>query len=384
MYSPRRHIDSVQTLTLSIIIVLHLTVFTIADVSLPKRLAFYYGFPSAVNGATGNIDQAINAFSAFDTLVLGDMLEFPQFTSAPGQISDFGCTQNSHNDHENTQTIINHLQARHTQVFGYISVGGENTYRRCTPNGPPVPLTIAEIKDRVDMWAKMNVTGVFFDEAEYGFGSSRALQNEAIEYAHKRSQRVFINGYNPNDVFSTEVLGLVTYSAGLLQGKLSQEPMNEYGARTVLDKDDIYLLEHYQLLNGNFEDGPGWTTRAQAAAKYHKSYGTQIATVTTQADVLPKVADCSDLFDQAKFDYAWWSTLLYGFEFMSWGEPSGFSAFGTCVNMLPWHQTPVVGSIGEFKGEVVYKSPSTIYSRRTQHGLIEVDTSTHTGRFVPN
>ena len=381
---PQSHL--IGALVFAIILMFHGASFARADMAPPKRLAFYYGFPSAVNEAGGSLDRALNAFDKFDLVVFGDTVQFPQFKGEAGQVSDFGCTQNSHSDHENTQAIINRLQAPsgHSQVFGYVSVGGENTYRRCTADGPPVPLTLGQIKAHIDMWASMNVTGVFFDEAEYGFGSSRLLQNAAIEYAHVKSLRAFINGYSPHDVFSTEALGRVTYSAGYLQGKLSTEPMNELGARSALGPNDIYLLEHYQLLNGNFDDAAAWTTRADAAAKYHKSYGTQIATLTTQADVYPTKANCADLFNQIKYDYAWWSTLLYGFEYMSWGEPSGFSAWGTCANKLPAHQPPAIGPLGDFISEVIHPSPgSSVHFRRTRNGSIEVDSTMHTGRFVP-
>lgn len=179
----RSHLAWGRILTI-LITVFYCATLTLADASAPKRLAFYYGFPSAVNGANGAIEQVVTAFSAFDIVVFGDTLEFPQFKGLAGQVSDFGCTQNSHGDHDNTQTIISRLQAPvgKTQVFGYVSVGGENTYRRCTPDGPPVPLKLAEIKKRVDMWAGMNVTGVFFDEAEYGFGyvpSANGVNSEA-------------------------------------------------------------------------------------------------------------------------------------------------------------------------------------------------------------
>ena len=145
------------------------------DVVPLKRLAFYYGFPSAVNEARGSLDRAIDAYDKFDLVVFGDTIEFPQFKGAAGQVPDFGCTQNSHRDHDNAQAIIDRLQAPggHTQVFGYVSIGGENTYRRCSADGPPVPLTLGQIKERINMWADMKVTGVFFDEAEYGFGEAR-------------------------------------------------------------------------------------------------------------------------------------------------------------------------------------------------------------------
>jgi hypothetical protein len=369
-----------------VIAIFHSASFARADVAPLKRLAFYYGFPSAVNKASGSIDRAIDEFNKFDLVVFGDTIEFPQFKGAAGQVPDFGCAQNSHYDHGNTQVIIDRLQAPggDTQVFGYISIGGENTYRRCTADGPPAPLTLGQIKARIDMWTGMNVTGVFFDEAEYGFGSSRTLQNAAIEYAHAKSLRAFINGYSPHDVFGAEVVGRVTYSAGYLKGKLSTESMNELGVRSALGPNDIYLLEHYQLLNGNFDDAAAWTARADAAANYRKSYGTQISTVTTQADVYPTPAKCADLFSQFKYDYAWWSTLLYGFEYMSWGEPSGFSAWGTCANTLPARQAPEIGPLGDFTSEVVHPSPgSSVHSRRTKNGFIEVDSTMHTGRFVP-
>ena len=160
--------------------------------------------------------------------------------------------------------------------------------------------------------------------------------------------------------------------------------MNEFGARSAIGPNDIYLLEHYQLLNGEFDDAAAWTARADATANYSKSYGTQIATVTTQADVYPTVAKCADLFSQSKYDYAWWSSLLYGFEYMSWGEPSGFAAWGTCANKLPAHQDPTIGPLGGFTSEVLHPSPgSSVHTRRTKNGAIEVDSKKHIGRFVP-
>ena len=52
----------VSVLVLSIAIsVFHSASFTNAELSPVKRLAFYYGFPSAVNGASGNLDQVVDA-----------------------------------------------------------------------------------------------------------------------------------------------------------------------------------------------------------------------------------------------------------------------------------------------------------------------------------
>ena len=38
----------------------------------PQRLAIYYGYPSLVNEAAGDIEKAASAFGVFDVIVLGD------------------------------------------------------------------------------------------------------------------------------------------------------------------------------------------------------------------------------------------------------------------------------------------------------------------------
>jgi hypothetical protein len=350
---------------------------------LPERLAFYYGYPSAINGAAGNLDEAIAAFDMFDLVVFGDTLELPQFVGSSGQVSTAGCSQNSHNDHDNVQVIINGLLGYEVQVFGYVSIGGENTARRCYTDGPPAPLTLDEIKSRIDMWHNMGVTGVFLDEADYGFGTSRGRQNAVIDYAHAKSLRVFINGYNAQDLFGTTMANLVTYHGGVLQGAISTETMNEFGIASSLGSQDIYLLEHYQLVDGNWEDVAVWQKRTDIAASYRVSHGIEIATITTQADVYPTAAYCEDLFRQYQYDYAWWSTVLYGFEYMGWGEPSGFSARGTCQNILLPHEVSYPSYIDDFTGQVTHpESGSSIHYRNAANGVIQIDTTAHTGRFV--
>jgi hypothetical protein len=122
-------------------------------------------------------------------------------------------------------------------------------------------------------------------------------------------------------------------------------------------------------------------------AAYKEQYGVQVATVTTSANPTePPLPDCITLFDQEKFDYAWWSTLLYGFDFMSWGEPV-FSAWGICQNQLPFHDRPVAGEIGNaFTGPVAHPFPDDppIYTRTTTAGTIEVDVAAHAGSHTPD
>lgn len=75
-------------------------------ISAPAKLAIYYGYPSLVNEAGGNLTTATAHFAAFDVVVLGDGLEHP-----------------AHPDHANTVQIIADLVAGGTEVYGYIDMG---------------------------------------------------------------------------------------------------------------------------------------------------------------------------------------------------------------------------------------------------------------------
>jgi len=346
----------------------------------PKKLAIYYGWPSLVNGANGNVNAAVDSFNDYDVVVFGDSLEFPQHIGAIGQIPDFGCDQNSHRDHDATQQIINLLKPK-TKVYGYVSIGGEKTARQCYGIPTPTPLTVTEMKARINAWAAMGVAGIFLDEAEYGFGSTRTVQNTIEDYIHRKSLKVFINGFNPDHIFGTSIINQVHYG----DNTLSTVNMNPKGVRAHLGPDDTYLLEHYQIINGTYVDVQTWLNRTNKAAMYKQKYGIKVATISTQADVNPINPDCSKLFDEDKFNYAWWSTLLYGFDYMAWGEPSGFSSFGSCSNTLPLHARPILGNIGRFVSPVLNDALNAqIYYRDTTAGVIEVDTDSHTGGFYPN
>jgi hypothetical protein len=73
-------------LSLSLISGLYWQASSASDGSLlPRTLAIYYGFPSEVNGAGGNVTDAVQVFRSYKTVVFGDGLELPQYVGAPGQ-----------------------------------------------------------------------------------------------------------------------------------------------------------------------------------------------------------------------------------------------------------------------------------------------------------
>src|SRR5438874_120140 len=48
-----------------------------ATADIPARLAIYYGYPSLVSAANGDVEKAAGVFSKYDVVVLGAGLEFP-------------------------------------------------------------------------------------------------------------------------------------------------------------------------------------------------------------------------------------------------------------------------------------------------------------------
>jgi len=344
------------------------------DSILPGKLAVYYGYPSLVNGANGNLNAAATVFSNYDIVVFGNSLQFPQsYSDHPEQNHYAGCDQNSHYDHNNTVGIIARLNNVGTKVYGYISIGGENTASLCGP------LSIDEIKEHVDDWAAMGVAGIFLDEAEYGFGCSRERQNKVVDYVHRKRLSVFINAWNPDEVFGAYRVGKIIYTTGELNGRLSTIAMNPKGTKAHLGGNDIYLLESYQIVTGNYEDPEVWWTRSDSTLNYKNKFGTHVATVTT-----PTVSkEFDSIIDQDKFDYAWWSTFLYGFDYMGWGEANGFSSWGPYANTLLDHTRPNPGDIGDniIPFEILHSG--NFHTRTTTKGTIAIDSDSHTGEYTP-
>lgn len=294
----------------------------------PGRLAIYHGFPSLVNSSGGDPAAATEVFKVYDIVVLGDGLQDP-----------------SHPDHANTATLVANLKTppNATAVYGYIPIGVT------TSN-----LSYEEIQTRVDAWKGMGTAGIFLDEADYAFGVSRQRQNEVVDYAHSQGLGVFINAFDPDDVFSPAV-----------------HPLNPEGLSAHLASSDIYLHESFQIILGEFQDPAFWASKSDRALAYQSEFGTRMAAVTTVSGGQPG-------FDSMKFEYAWWSALLYGFDAMGWGELD----YSAGDNNLPFRPRPDPGDVGSGFTSPVSHSPP-VHNRTTNAGTVEVNTESHTGSFVP-
>jgi len=290
------------------------------------KLAIFYGYPSLVNGAGGDTSQAAAVFAEYEVVVFGEVQD------------------PSHPDHLQTKAIIGLLPG--VEIYGYIPMGQVSSGA----------LTLAQIQARTDDWNSMGVTGVFLDEAGWDYGVTRQFLNGAVQHAHSLGLGTFVNAWNPDDLFSS----------------VTDPVFNPTGEATLLGTNDTYLLESYQIVLSGYQDPSFWASKADKAAAWRGIHGTRMATVTTVSTADPG-------FDQAKYDYAWYSTLLYGFELSGWGE----LFFSAPDSLLPLRARPELGDVGtSFTEAVQHAAP--LHTRSTDSGTVTVDTSTHQGSFLPH
>ena len=304
----------------------------------PARLAIYYGIPSLVNGAGGDVERAARVFAEYDVVVFGDGLQYDRRASGPsaGPV-----------EHERTRAIVRRLvQMRPAvQIFGYVPLG--DTQR----------LSWAALTDGVRRWRDMGIHGIFLDEAGYDFGVTRSRQNEVIDLIHSAELRVFANAFDPDDVLAAVVVPVNARGGG-----------NPHGLRSRLGGDDLLLLESFVVRLGDLEPADSWFERSRKAAAHSRRTGIGVMTVTTPRSDRP--------FDESLCELAWWGTVLWGFEGFGWGEPY----FGAPSSQLPLRACRGGGeleSAGPYVSDVT--RDRTRFVRRTKQQTVEVDLSRRSG-----
>jgi hypothetical protein len=309
----------------------------------PARLAIYYGYPSLVNGASGNVERAAATFAEYDVVVFGDGLEFADVDTRRSPAGP-GVTE-----HRRTRAIIDRLERQSVDVYGYVDLG--NTQQ----------LSPAELQSRVRLWAAMQVSGIFFDEAGYDFGVTRDRQNAITDFTHGLGLRVFMNAFNPDDVFAATPVPLNAAGGG-----------NPSGAASRMGATDAYLLESFQVRLGKVEAWSSWKARTQAAVAHRARHGSRIFAVTTTTPETERSA--VDLYA-----YAWWSAAVWGLDGFGWGEPH-FS--GASAKLPARHSLIDARAIAgtRFVGDATETAEGL--ERRTDAGRIVVSRSARAGRFV--
>ena len=239
---------------------------------VPGKLLIYYGWPSAIDGANGDVAAASRSFEPFDWIVLGDGLQDPK-----------------HGDHAKTKQIIATIGRSPRKVFGYVPIG------RKGPN-----LSVEEIRRRVLAWKAIGARGVLLDEFGYDFDVTRQRQNDAVQAVHDAGLTVLANAWNPDDAWSSAV-----HPRG-----------NPDGVATRLAARDAYLLESFVIMNGQWDVARRWLDKArQVQALQQRIPFSAVSVSTSDSDAPP---------DPAKLRSAWlaaaafehqaygWSALNYG------------------------------------------------------------------------
>jgi hypothetical protein len=326
----------------------------VAAATVPARLAIYYGYPSLVNGANGDVQKAASVFSKYDVVILGAGLEFPD-----KQIERY--PPGDPEEHQKVQRIIAAVREHspRTRFYGYVCLGGIPS-----PNGEEISLTPEQLDERVRLWKRIGVVGIFLDEAGYDFsGVTRKRQNLAVRIIHELGLSAFMNAYFLDHLFSLE--DRLPYADGTSKNPDHLPPL--------LDRRDLFLLESFQVKNGNYEGVSEWQARLNLALQYRRRYGAHIfATTTTTAQ---------EPFSAEKFTYVWWTAFLYGLDGFGWGEPD----FAARSNAIADHHCRLEGAmLRAFEHASAVGSDSTHFWRKADNYLVVGDTATHSVHRIPS
>lgn len=285
----------------------------------PAKLAIYYGYPSLVNGAAGNLAAATAHFASFDVVVLGDGLEHP-----------------AHPDHANTAQIIADLVNGGTEVYGYVDMGVS------TQN-----LSIATAQQFVDEWDAIGVTGIFWDDAGYDYGVDRPRQVTLIDYTHAQGLKAFVNAWVPDDIFAFD------------------------GVATPMQADDWYLAESSPVANATLVALGDWWAKSQALTTYRTQTSVKIAAVATGNDGPLGWANA------APYRQSLWAAYLFAWDAFGFTNVQ-YSSGGPGANrLLPL--PPVATDVGTaYTGLPTMDDPTT-FTRTTDNGKITVFGSAGTG-----
>ncbi|WDE06323.1 hypothetical protein SG34_005205 [Thalassomonas viridans] len=259
----------------------------------PKSLLVYYGWPSSFNYSSNfwDLTKVAADFSRYDFIVLGAGLEL-----------------SSHGDHLNTGTILSKINqqisttGRRISIFGYLDLGrSTNDYSQ------------AEIGQRIDLWLQLFQgfshidAGIFFDDYGYDFGTDRARQSYAVNYAKSLGLAVIVNAWDPDDVFGADI-NTSSYMGTMMNPNGNPPPSGI----------DYYLSESFVIKNSNWAGQNALESKQAKLTAYQASYNLnppmQVLSLTTNSNGYS--------FSQQQFDYAWHYAGLYNHAAFGWGEPA--------------------------------------------------------------
>ena len=295
----------------------------------PLPLAIYYGWPSAVAFEGGTGIPVAEQFGQFTVVVLGA-----------------GLNQPSHPDYSQALALIQELRGRNVEVYGYIDMGIVTQ---------PRSLSFAELEDEIDLWQRMGVTGVFWDDAGYEYAGRVSYRNyrdrlaSLVQRTHSAGLRAFLNAWNPDDLF--QVTGP--------DGDLVRIPP--------LQSTDLILAESWFVSNNRFVNPTTWHLRAEKLAAYRLQQPFRLACVATGSDR-------SGMEETSQFQAAYWAAVMYGCDLFQYTNPEYSAVALPQGNNLHVHDSPTVTPGDHFVGDVIatQSQGGWKFTRPTQRGEIVV------------
>ncbi len=240
-----------------------------------KNFAIYYGWPSSLNSGTlaWNNTAVANFLKQYNFVVFGRGLEDP-----------------SHGDHANTIAITAAMKGT-TEVYGYVGIGITNSF------------SLAVIQGKIDAWKNnVDVAGIFLDEAGFDFklagytdADMRVRQKAIINYAHASGLKVFVNAFDPDDVFTKESSNAISWLPG-----------------------DKYLYELYIFSSGATETFAAYRAKVAKLKTARDQTGVEVHAINTTLAI-------NSAYNQAHFDYMILSAITDGLQGVAWGTEN-FSA----------------------------------------------------------
>lgn len=248
-------------------------------------MLIYYGYPALINGSQ-NQDEAVQHFSRYSQVVLGDGLQDPR-----------------HPNHEAVREIVGRLGQ--VRFLGYIDLGVYSPHHRVQNLG------LEEIAARARGWRELGMVGVLLDDYGYDFANTRQRQVEAVAVVHDLGLSVMANSWDPRHA---------------LDGQPTEG--NPKGLPSPLGDGDSYLYESYLVQQGGWVSFKQWRAKANTLAKLLKGSKVQIFSCTT-------TQVCHD-HQQSYWEFASQCAWLEGHRGFAWGEPH----FSASDNQAPWRPRP--------------------------------------------
>jgi hypothetical protein len=296
------------------------------------RAIFFYGYPSLVNGAQGNVALASQVFASYEIIVLGDGVEFPTMVQNRQPIGV------GRVEYDRSKRIIASVLSHKPQaeIFGYVCLGDTQG----------LPMRI--LQHRVGMWKELGVTGIFLDEAGYDWPRvTRSRQNTIIRFVHSLGMSAFLNAYQPGTLTSVAALS-------------AENPLRETSALT---SRDLILLESFPIKHGVYVAPTELRSRLEQALNIRKEFSIRIVALSTTLE--------GDLFREEQLEYACWNAWMFDLDGFAWGEPN-FSS----DNILPERSCTL--SPGQLPASSGVIAPEDLFWRKVAEGIVVLDIKRNT------